>query len=272
MISCKLDTTNNENQSNKMDTIIKIKLAFYLCFILSLDSTAQENRNVVRVMGDLTCISSNGMPAHETGKFPNRANPNKLREQNLSFCFPSVPRLTKTVTWGLTTTGVSIRGIPIRPYTAEYFDANTKRGFSKNPASGWRKQAMYLSIDLGIDTENGHVDKSGLYHYHRIGETIEKSRKPILFGFAPDGFKIVYDPMIATSSWQLKSGKRSLPVGGSYDGKFEEDFGYFSESGSLDECNGLRIRGEYTYFATINYPFFPRCFKGEVNLNFMVRN
>ena len=74
------------------------------------------------------------------------------------------------------------------------------------------------------------------------------------------------------SSWQLKSGWRPFPPGGVHNGQFEEDFEYRLESGELDECNGLKIDDVYTYFATTSYPFFPRCFKGEVNLDFLVRH
>jgi hypothetical protein len=220
----------------------------------------------------MTCISSNGVPNHEIGKFPNRANPNKFKEQKLSFCFTSVPRLTENVTWGLMSVGVSITGIPIRPYTAEYFDPNVKRGYSKNPSSGWRKQAMHDPRSLGMDAQNGHVDRSGLYHYHSIVKQLNESKEDILIGYAPDGFKIVHKPNGVTSSWQLKSGRRPSPPGGIHNGQFEEDFEYRFKSRSLDECNGVKINDVYTYFATTSYPFFPRCFKGEVNLDFMVRN
>ena len=169
------------------------------------------------------------------------------------------------------TVGVSITGIPIRPYTAEYFDINAKRGFSKNPESGWRKQAMHDPRSLGIDSYNGHVDKSGLYHYHGMAKNLDKTTEDILLGYAPDGFKIFFSKGV-TSSWQLKSGIRSSPPGGIHDGQFEEDFEYRAQTGSLDECNGKEINGIYTYFATNSYPFFPRCFKGKIHLKFMKRN
>ena len=65
---------------------------------------------------------------------------------------------------------------------------------------------------------------------------------------------------------------RSTAPGGKFDGSFEEDFEYVANSGSLDECNGRKLNGVYTYFATDTYPFFSRCFKGEVNTQFMTRN
>ncbi len=252
--------------------MFRLKYTIFIFFGLTLITKAEESSVYTTVKGEMTCISSNGVPGHEIGKFPNRANPNKFQEQKLTFCFPSVPRLTTKIKWGLMTVGVSTSGIPIRPYTAEYYDPNAKRGYSKNSSSGWRKQAMYDPRSLGIDIHNGHVDKSGLYHYHSVSKILDASKKDALLGYAPDGFKILYNPTAATSSWQLKAGNRLSPPRGNHDGQFEEDFEYQFGSGSLDQCNGMEHNNVYTYFATDTYPFFPRCFKGKVNLNFMVRN
>ena len=92
-----------------------------------------------------------------------------------------------------------------------------------------------------------------------------------MVGYAPDGFKIIYKAS-ESSSWKLKTGSRTTAPWGKFDGSFEEDFEYVANSGSLDECNGRKLDGVYTYFATDKYPFFSRCFKGEVNIHFMTRN
>ena len=250
----------------------KIIYSIFLFATFFIATDAHGNHNNTEIKGNMTCIYSDGIPNHKIGKFPNRANPNEFKEQKLTFCFPKIPRLTKNLTWHLMTVGVSIYGIPIRPYTAEYFDPRAKRGFSKNPSSGWRKQAMHNPRSLGIDLQNGHVDRSGLYHYHSLPENVARSKEEILIGYAPDGFRIVYRPIGMTSSWQLKNGKRPSHPGGIHDGQYEEDFEYVFQSGSLDECNGLKVNGVYTYFATKTYPYFPRCFKGEVNLAFIRRH
>ena len=91
----------------------------------------------------MNCITSDGSPSDTTGMFPNRANPNKFRKLKLTFCFLKFLNFRILLPGGQMTDGVSLSGIPIRPYTADYFDSNAKRDFSKNSSSSWRKQAMF---------------------------------------------------------------------------------------------------------------------------------
>lgn len=232
---------------------------------------AHENVSSVTREGAMTCIASNGSPNHDMGDFPNRANPNAFQAQSLRFCFATEPQLTNDATHGEMTVGVTLTGLPIRPYTAGYYDPSGRRGMGRDPSSGWRQQAMFDPRALGMDDENAHVDRSGLYHYHGVSQTYLQGLTDTQVGFAPDGFEIHYDPANATSSWQLRSGTRPDGPGGPFDGMFEEDFEYVPASGNLDECNGAMVDGVYTYFATDTYPFFPRCFMGEVPAQFMVR-
>jgi hypothetical protein len=249
-----------------------LRIAALLTVTTTSGAFAHENSVSTEIRSDMTCLSSNGAPNHDMGEFPNRANPNAFQEQDLTFCFPTEPHLAQTVTGGMMTVGVSVTGIPIRPYTAGYYDPDGRRGFSQDPSSGWRQQAMHDPRSLGMDDQNAHVDRSGLYHYHGVSSDLLASQDGTLIGYAPDGFEIRYSPSTATSSWQLKSGMRPTPPGLAYDGTFEEDFEYKVQSGTLDACNGALVNGTYTYFATDTYPFYPRCLKGEVNPQFMTRN
>lgn len=54
-----------------------------------------------------------------------------------------------------------------------------------------------------------------------------------------------------------------MPPFGKHDGSYKEDYEYVKGSGDLDECNGGILRGKYVYFATGNFPFFPRCHWGR---------
>lgn len=247
---------------------------FFTAFLLAtlpISAAAHDNISIIDQDGEMTCILSNGAPNHDMGQFPNRANPNAFRTQDLTFCFPTEPQKSATVTKGLMTVGVSTTGVPIRPYTAGYYDPDGRRGFSQDPASGWRQQAMHDPRSLGMDDQNAHVDRSGLYHYHGVSSDYLASQDGALIGYAPDGYEIKFSPSTATSSWQLKNGTRPTAPFGAYDGTFEEDFEYRAGAGTLDECNGSTVSGVYTYFATETYPYFPRCFKGVVNPQFMTR-
>lgn len=245
-------------------------LAFVLV-LLPVAATAHDNESTITTSGTMTCIQSNGAPDHAMGRFPNKANPNSFQLQQLDFCFPSEPELAASTTTGQMTVGVTLTGVPIRPYTAGYYDPTGRGGQSNDPVSGWRQQAMHNPQSLGMDDQNGHVDRAGLYHYHGVSTAYLAGQNSNLLGYAPDGLEIRYSPADAVSSWQLKTGTRPTAPGGPYDGRFEEDFTYVAGSGSLDDCNGAVVNGTYTYFATDTYPFFPRCFKGVVNPDFMVR-
>lgn len=246
--------------------------AILLLSTLPVAAQAHDNVSSMAREGAMTCIASNGAPNHEMGRFPNRANPNAFREQTLRFCFPTEPRKAADVTEALMTVGVSVTGVPFRPYTAGYYDPDGRRGIGPDPSSGWRQQAMHDPDSLGMDDQNAHVDRSGLYHYHGVSRDYLASQDGTLIGYAPDGYEIHYSPIAATSSWRIKSGTRPTPPFGAYDGTFEEDFEYIPGSGSLDECNGGNVNDTYAYFATDTYPYFPRCFKGEVNPHFMTRD
>ena len=245
-------------------------LAALTCCALPFAAAAHDNESRVATSGDVTCITSNGAPSHDMGTFPRQGNPHRFSEQSLRFCFPSEPTYTGRAVYGEETVGVSIDGVPIRPYTAEYYDDTSARGYSRTGDSDWRLQAMFDPSSLGLDAQNAHVDPTGLYHYHAV-PTALTGTEGTLIGFAPDGFEIHYSPATATSSWQLNPGSRPSDPYGSYDGTYEADFNYVAGSGTLDECNGGMVNGTYTYFATDTYPFFPRCVKGETLSTFMVR-
>ncbi len=238
-----------------------------------LTGSAQAHGNVSQVTqaGPQTCISSNDTPNHEMGVFPNRANPNAFRAQHLTFCFSTHPQMAEEVTEGLMTVGVTLTGLPIRPYTAGYYDPEGRRGLSQKPESGWRQQAMFAPRSLGMDAENAHVDRSGLYHYHAVSPSYFASVEGSHIGYAPDGFELHYAGDAVTSSWRLKTGSRPAPVGGTYDGAFEQDFEFVDGAGDLDACNGRMEDGTYRYYATDSYPYFPRCFVGVIDGTFMRR-
>lgn len=217
----------------------------------------------ISVEGDQRCVTSNGIPGHETGTWRPGAI---VEEQEHRFCIDRTPELTDTVTRRVRISGITVTGIPLRPGTAEYYDASSEKGYSRDSSSGWNVEGMGGLI---MDAQNAHVDGGGLYHYHGIPAAVMNGLDGTLFGYAADGFEIHYIGTEAQSSWQLKSGERPSGPGGLHDGTYVQDYEYVEGSGTLDECNGGTLNGQFVYFATDTYPFFPRCFKGTVSRDFI---
>ncbi|SLN60834.1 YHYH protein [Pseudooctadecabacter jejudonensis] len=249
-----------------MKTLATTCAAACAAFILTAPH-AQAHVSIT-VTNDQRCITSDGVPSHDTG--PWRAGA-VLVAQSHQFCMPAAPQLSGGVTQDVLVSGITVSGIPLRPGTAEYYDASSPRGYSRDRASGWNVEGMG---GLTMDAQNGHVDGRGLYHYHGIPKDGTRDLDQNLFGYAADGFPILYAGDHIQPSWQLKSGARpsgpSNP-GGAYDGTYVQDYEFVAGSGQLDECNGAMVNGAYVYFATDTFPFFPRCFKGTVSADFMGR-
>jgi hypothetical protein len=218
--------------------------------------------------GTQRCIETNGVPNHSIGAFPNRGNPNSLSVQQGRYCFDLAPERKSPPTHGAPTVGIALNGIVMRPGTAEWYDASSRRGFSRDQSSGWNLEGMWSGESLGMDQNNAHVAPSGLYHYHGKPVGLLKVNRSTHIGYAADGFEIHYVGASAKSSWKLKSGQRATAPGGRHDGKFVQDWMYAANSGNLDECNGGLIKGKYVYFSTDSFPFYPRCHWGDVSADF----
>lgn len=234
-------------------------------------------------------IESNGIPAHRIGEFPNRGNPNEVREQSYDIVITSEPEeaIAPTFLQGdaarrpIHVFGVTLDGVYLEPATGEFWMGRRD--------SGWNYEALGGAVPLGLDENYGHVQPQGNYHYHglpiglmrRLGH--ETGDHSPLIGWAADGFPIYalfgyaegedsgsgVEEM--TSSYALKQGRRpggrDAP-GGEYDGAFYEDYEYVPGSGTLDECNGRFCvtpefpDGTYAYFLTRDWPVIPRAFRG----------
>ena len=217
----------------------------------------------ITVSGNQRCIQSNGIPDHDTGPWREGA---VAIEQAHNFCMDASPELTGSIARNVRISGITVTGIPLRPGTAEYYDASSDKGYSRDPSSGWNVEGMGGLI---MDPQNAHVDGSGYYHYHGIPSAVVSSLEGTLFGYAADGFEIHYVGDATQSSWQLKSGERESGPGGAHDGTYVQDYEYVTGSGTLDECNGGTLDGRFVYYATDEFPFFPRCFKGSVSQDFV---
>jgi hypothetical protein len=237
----------------------------------AVPAQAHDNQVEMIVEFEKRCFVTNGLPDHDTGTFPNKGNPNTILAQKLRLCMPSKPpnQIGTVAQYLKGSIGIAINGVQFRPGTADYFDAESPRGFSHDPSSGWNLDGMGAREKLGIDHHNAHVDNRGLYHYHGVSDALAKSTRALVIGYAADGYDIHYVGARMTSSYQLKRGHRPFPPGGVYDGTYNEDWEFVKGSGRLDECNGTKnLYGRYVYYATDTYPFFPRCLWGKISDDF----
>ncbi|HTI49726.1 MAG TPA: YHYH protein, partial [Planctomycetaceae bacterium] len=234
--------------------------------------------------GELREISSNGIPDHKPGQFPNRHNPNTIREQKYEFRVALHPQPGRDVApLGMNPFGVALNGVPFDPGAAEFWN--------RDPNSGWQYEALSGKIDLGLDSSNAHVQPNGAYHYHGIPSALLErlsggKRRMTLVGYAADGFPVyaLYgfaDPKSVDgevkklkSSYRLKPGTRPGGPRGKYDGSFVQDYEYVAGAGDLDECNGRDgvtpefPDGTYYYVLTEEYPFIPRFLRGTADATF----
>ncbi|NEQ53120.1 MAG: YHYH protein [Leptolyngbya sp. SIO3F4] len=226
-------------------------------------------------------ITSNGVPKHATGTFPNSGNPNTISAQNHTFRVTLTPQLTGNSTSVRPAFGVALNGVPFEPGTAEYWN--------RDRSSGWNYDALSGKINLGLDQNNAHVQPTGSYHYHGLPTGLLQGTSMTLVGYAADGFPVYgqygyFDPNSSSSglvnlqsSYRVKSGQRPSGPGGTYDGTFVQDFEYVAGLGDLDECNGRfgvtpeYPNGIYHYYITEMFPFIPRCVKGTPDESFQRR-
>lgn len=242
------------------------------------------NRVSMTTAGNVREISSNGIPDHTPGQFPNRNNPNSIQEQRYEFRVALRPEPAREPSpLGMNPFGVAVNGVPFDPFAAEFWNGN--------PNSGWQYEALNGKINLGLDGSNAHVQPNGAYHYHGIPTALFErlsggQKKMTLVGYAADGYPTyaLYgysDPKSADSelkklraSYQLKKGNRAGGPRGKYDGSFVQDYEYVAGAGDLDDCNGREgvtpeyADGTYYYVLTEEYPYIPRMLHGKADPTF----
>ncbi|MEM9881952.1 MAG: YHYH protein [Planctomycetota bacterium] len=252
-------------------------------------------------------ITSNGLPDHTPGSFPNRGNPHTITPQRHRFRVTLDPQPARSTPRRPTRAlfGVALNGVPFDPGTAEVWSptGRTQMGRSDAPSRGstiWRYEALTGKINLGLDRHHAHVQPDGTYHYHALptglyerlaGRPVDRTPDAmVLLGYAADGYPIygVYGHRDADdpdspltkirTSYRLKPGARptgSSSPGGRYDGRFTDDWEYVAGRGDLDEHNGRTgvtpgyPDGTYHYVLTEDFPFVPRTFHGTPDESFL---
>ncbi len=238
-------------------------LSSVICiFLLGTKVALAANEVMIHTDDNYRYIESNGLPNHATGSFPNSGNPNAITEQNHKFRVSLNPTKTNKAS-KVMLVGVAVNGIPFEPGTAEFWNRDRN--------SGWNIQAFARGVNLGIDSNNAHVQPNGTYHYHAKPTGLLDMTSDTLVGWAADGFEIHYIGNQARSSYQLKSGTRPSGPSGRYDGTYDQDWEYVAGSGNLDECNGGELNENYVYFNTDSNPFIQRCVFGTADASFVRR-
>ena len=239
-----------------------------------------------RVLDTVIEYTTNGIPAHATGQFPNRGNPNMIWSVAQTWRIPRYPEKTDTPT-DMAVFGITLEGIKLERDTAESYRNQRQWNYEAlTPGLARRLSGNARFEWLGTDCNNAHVQPTGMYHYHGVPNGLmneitsgKEGEGMVLVGYAADGFP-VYVASGADApegSWELRSGTRESGPGGEYDGTFREDWQYVAGSGDLDQCNGRFgitpefPEGIYHYYLTEDYPYIPRCVWGTPDSSFRQR-
>ena len=82
---------------------------------------APKNQMDIVVLNGKRCFIANGVPDHPIGKFPNKGNPNAIREQDVRVCVNLKPTKGTDPNPVRGTMGIAINGVQFRPNTAGFF-------------------------------------------------------------------------------------------------------------------------------------------------------
>ena len=239
-----------------------------------------------RVLDTVIEYTTNGIPAHATGQFPNQGNPNTIAPVTQTWRIPRNPVKTDTPT-EMATFGITLDGIKLERDTAESYRNQRQWSYEAlTPGMARRLSGNARFEWLGTDCNNAHVQPTGIYHYHGVPHGLVNElaseaggQDMILVGYAADGFPfyVALGPDAPKGSWELRQGTRESAPGGAYDGTFREDWQFVAGSGDLDQCNGRFgvtpefPEGIYHYYLTEDYPYIPRCVWGTPDSSFRRR-
>ena len=118
---------------------------------------------MVTVDGGTRIITSNTLPNHETGDFPNSGNPNAIAAQDKTWTLTTEPAFTGQAQV-VREPGVALNGVKFEPGTAESVPCST--------GESYRIEGLQDMFDLGMDFNNAHVQPTGEYHYHGVSDLL----------------------------------------------------------------------------------------------------
>ena len=264
-----------------------------------LSSVEDEQRNqgfegaVTISSDDSGCtITANSIPNHNfNDSSANFHDPVKANAATYHVTRTPAVATKKTALSQRVNNGVMLNGVVLDILSAGCYkpdgrraDANGNVQIGCNTNDAWLLDPLSTNTSFGADKHNAHTQPNGLYHYHGnpnalFDDNPGPAGSPVV-GFAADGFPIYGSYFLdstsgsvrkATSGYTLKPGTRGnksdTNPGGSYDGTYVDDW-QFAGAGDLDECNGMRVDGQYGYYVTDTYPWVIKCFTGTPDASF----
>ena len=244
------------------------------------DVTYSASLNITSNANSCT-LTSNSIPNHD---FNDGANgfPNITGPVTETFTVPIAPALAPNPTQ-LTLNvdnAILLNGVKVDVLAAACFGVGDERSGCGDINQPWRFDPMHGPNGFNVDSNNAHTQPDGAYHYHGPPPIFNGNAQTAsgVIGFAADGFPI-FGPYFndgsvirtARSSYTLKSGSRPSGAnepGGTYDGKFRDDYEFTAGAGDLDSCNGMTVNGQYGYYITDGFPYIIGCFSGTPDVSF----
>jgi len=265
----------------------------YEAIVTDIQRNTRFGGNVNIVTFNENCqISVNGIPNHDfndqTATFATNVSENRR-----IFTLPRTPEFSAT-TNSLSQTyydAIMLNGVVVDMLSAGCYrpnnnmaDADGNVPIGCTPNDPWLVDPLGSDSKFGADSNNAHTQPDGTYHYHgnpnaMFDDNPGASGSPVI-GFAADGFPIYGSYFLdsstnqvrkAVSGYSLKEGLRPGPdnsnPGGTYNGLYVDDY-EFTNSGDLDECNGMTVNGNYGYYVTDAYPWILACHSGTLDESF----
>ena len=236
----------------------------------------------ITVDGDDCVFSSNNIPNHDFND-SSAAFATQVSAVSKQVRVPIEPVFASATTAISLTTdnAIFLNGVKLDLLAAACFGVGDEKIGCNNMSQPWRFDPMSSKNNFGTDQHNAHTQPDGAYHYHGNPMALfsqSATAESGVIGFAADGFPIFGSYINVqgqirqvSSSYRLKSGNRPTGngnPGGTYDGKYVDDYEYVAGLGDLDQCNGMMRDGVYGYYVTNSYPWVMACFKGKPDSSF----
>ena len=115
-------SSQNNDQTKENELVEFSKIDFSNSYQINDDKYG--TKTTVGLKNDKRIMSTNALPNHPTGNFPNEENPNRITPQNIEYSLPLTPKLSGESRW-VREPGVALNRVKFEPETAERFVCET---------------------------------------------------------------------------------------------------------------------------------------------------